>query len=98
MEEGAVVTEELTQGGSEDLGLEDGSEGVNLWDAVGRREGAVEYDVVPGVPCGAPVGVIGVRVGKVRARACGGVVSPRAEFVRIVSIEAVSDGEAEDGG
>src|SRR6266851_8873668 len=60
-EEGASMLEELTQGGSKDLGLEDSAEGVYPWYVVGCHKGAVEYDVVPGMPCGAPVGVMGVR-------------------------------------
>ena len=61
------MAEELTQGGGENLGLEDRGEGVNPGDTVGCRQGAVEYDVVPGVPCGVPVGVTGVGAGEIRA-------------------------------
>ena len=55
----------------------------------------MEYDVVSRVATGNAVWVWGL--GEV-ARAFGDVVSPSAESVRIVCVEAVSHGEAEDGG
>jgi len=69
VKEGAIVVEELTQGGGEDLGLEDCVEGVDPRDMVCCREGAMKDDVFLDVPCGALVGVKGVRAGEVHAQA-----------------------------
>ena len=56
---------------------------------------AVENYVVPCVSV-CPWGSCGVEMWDVVTWACGGVVGSGAEPVRIVSIEAVSEGKAED--
>jgi hypothetical protein len=53
---------------------------------------AAEYDVLP---CVAPRPM--VRLGVGRTRACGDVFGARAKSVRIVCVEAMRDGEAEEG-
>jgi hypothetical protein len=53
---------------------------------------AAEYDVLP---CVAPRPM--VRLGVRRTRACGDVFGARTKTVRIVCIEAMCNGEAEEG-
>ena len=98
-EEGGVgLLEEAAEGCGGVFRAEDRGEGCEPLEVVCsgcRREGAVKDDVVPRVAPGNAVWVWGL--GEV-ARTFRGVVGPLAEAVGVVSIEAVGDGEAEDGG
>jgi len=73
-------------------------EGVDIGDAVWCHEWAVEDDVVMHVALWLVWMTSWVCSGKGDARACGDIISIRAESIGIVGIETVCDCKVENGG